>query len=67
MNQFEQAGFESIAKTICEMEAIGVDRQTVCTSICAATAKALRAAIGPKGAAEMLRAAADQIADQFDA
>lgn len=66
MNQFEQAGFESIAKTICAMEAIGVDRQTVCIAICTATAKALRAALGPAGAAEALRAAADQIADALD-
>lgn len=66
MNEFETAGYESIAKTICEMEAIGVDRATTCAAIAAATAKALHAALGPVGAAEMLRAAAGQIAGMLD-
>lgn len=66
MTDFEDAGFESIARTILQMDELGADRQLTCQSIARVTATALRAAIGPKGAAEMLRAAADQIADALD-
>lgn len=66
MNEFEDAGAASIAETIIRMDQLGIDRQTTCAAIASATARALRAALGPVGAAEMLRAAADQIAGQFD-
>lgn len=65
MTDFEAAGFESIARTIHEMDKLGVDRQTTCNAIATATAKALRAALGPKGAAALLREAADRIADML--